>query len=428
MRGALTAAAAVTLALCACGGRDTNDSFRPVDPDAAVFWDRQTTDTAELLQQMVEEFNARHEGVPIKVERAGGYEEIERKVTASLRAGVVPALAVGYPNTTMEYIRANAVAAFDNFIHDPELGLTQADRDDFYPAAIEMNVYPQFGGKMYSFPFAKSVLMMYVNHKVLRDAGLAQPPATWDEFLAQCRQIKERTGKYAYAVDVDCSTFDGMVFSRGGEVYRDGATLFDSPEAVEVFELYEALGREKLAYQIAGGFDDQVALTQDEVAFAFRSSSGSIYVDQVMNGRTDDWGMTQIPQSDPARPATVLYGPNFVLFNTAPEQQRAAWAFVKFFTTTEMSVRWARGTGYLPIRRSAVAHADLKKHWEEKAYLKATFDCLPFARSEPNVAGWQDVRELVERAMADVLAGRAGAREAAALLKDRADDALRKRG
>lgn len=427
MRGAWIAAAVVVLALSACGGRDTKTSFRPVDPNAAVFWDRQTTDTAELLQQIVSEFNAQYEGTPIKVERAGGYEEIERKVTASLRAGVVPALAVGYPNTTMEYIRADAVVAFDGFIHDPEVGLTQADLDDFYPAAIEMNVYPQFGGKMYSFPFAKSVLMMYVNHKVLRDAGLAQPPATWDEFLAQCRQIKERTGKFAYAVDVDCSTFDGMVFSRGGDVYRNGVTAFDSPETLQVFELYETLGREKLAYQIAGGFDDQVALTQDEVAFAFRSSSGSIYVDQVMNGRANDWGMTQIPQSQPARPVTVLYGPNFVLFNTTLEQQRAAWEFVKFFTTTETSVRWARGTGYLPIRRSAVAHPDLKSHWEEKAYLKATFDCLPFARPEPNVAGWQDVRELVERAVADVLSGRSGARETAATLKARADEALRKR-
>lgn len=402
MRDAVIAAAAIALALCACGGRDTNAPFRPVDPDVAVFWDRQTTDTAELLQQMVKEFNAQYAGVPVRVERAGGYEEIERKVTASLRAGVVPALAVGYPNTIMEYIRANAVVAFDGFMHDPELGLTPADLDDFYPAAIEMNVYPQFGGKMYSFPFAKSVLVMYVNHKVLRDSGIGQPPSTWDEFLAQCRRIKERTGKYAYAVDADCSTFDGMVYSRGGEVYRDGATLFDSPEAVQALALYE-------------------------VAFAFRTSSGSIYVDQVMKGRADDWGITQIPQTDPARPATVLYGPNFVLFNSTPEQQQAAWAFVKFFTTPKMSVRWARGTGYLPIRRSAVAHPDLKKQWEEKAYLKAPFDCLPSARSEPNVAGWQDVRALVERAVADVLAGRANAQDTAAKLKAQADEAVRKR-
>ena len=421
------AAMAAMLALCACGGRESGALYKPVDPNAAVFWDRQTTESAELLQEMVREFNAKYSGVPIRVERAGGYEEIARKVTASLQAGVVPALAVGYPNTTEEYVRLNAVVAFDSFLRDPAIGLSSSDLEDYYPAAIEMNQYEQFGGKMYSFPFAKSVLMMYVNRKVLLDAGIDAPPETWDEFLSQCRQVKERTGKFAYAVDADCSTFDGMVFSRGGEVYRAGATLYDSPESVQALALYETLGRENLAYQIAGGFDDQLALTQDEVAFAFRTSSGSVYVDQVMAERTDDWCMTRIPQAVPARPVTVLYGPNFVLFNTTRAQQEAAWAFIKYFTSTEMSVRWARNSGYLPIRRSALAHPDLKKRWEEKPYLKAAFDCLPYARPEPNVAGWQDVRELVERAISDVLAGRTTADEAARALKVQADTLIQKR-
>ncbi len=426
--GALLAALAIgAAAIAGCGGGGGASGYRPVNPDAAVFWDRQTTETAALLQDIVTAFNAQYDGMPIRVERAGGYEDIHRKVLASLRAGVVPALAVGYPNTTMEYVRADAVVALDEFIHDPAHGFTEADLADFYPATLEMNRYPQFGGRMYSFPFAKSVLMLYFNRAILRAAGIEAPPATWDEFLAQCRQVKEKTGKYAYAIDVDCSTFNGMMLSMGGEVYADGQTLYDSPAAVRAFRLYQTLAREGVAYQIAGGYDDDIALTQGAVAFTMRSSAASSGIADVMKDRMDEWGMARIPQDDPARPATVLYGPNFVLFKTTPEQQRAAWAFIKYFTSVENSARWTLDTGYLPVRKAAAAHPEVQRLWAEKPYRKVTFECLPFARPEPNAPGWHEVRDLVERALADVIAGRLDAEAAAARLKRDADTALQER-
>lgn len=415
------------LVLLAASGCGREAGFMPVDSSAVVFWDRQTMETASLLQEMAADFNAGRAGLPIRVERTGGYDDIHRKIIASIRAGVLPGLSVNYPSAVLEYARAGAVVPFDTFLTDPEIGLSAADREDFLPAALEMNRYTDLENGMYSFPFAESVLMMYYNRKLLREAGFVQPPATWDEFLEQCRAIKARTGKQAYAIDVDCSTIDGMIFSRGGDVCAGGTTLYDSPEALAAFELYETISREKLGYQIAGGFDDELAMTQGEVAFAFRSSSGSTYVADVMKDRMEDWGMAVIPQADPEHPVTVLYGPNFVLFNSTPEQQRTAWEFVKFFTSTENCVRWTINTGYLPIRESAAADPRLQEHFETHAYRRTTFACLPFARPEPNIAGWQEVRELTERAVADIIAGRATAREAAARLKQEADALLRAR-
>lgn len=414
------------IAAAGCGGRGGETAYRPINPDAAVFWDRQTAETAALLQDIVTAFNAQYDGVPIKVERAGGYEDIHRKVLASLSAGAVPALAVGYPNTTIEYVRANAVVPLDDLIHDPELGFSSEELEDFYPAVLEMNRYPTFGGRMYSFPFAKSVLMLFFNRVVLRAAGIDQPPATWDEFLDQCRRVKRQSGKFAHAINVDCSTFDGMIFSMGGEVYDGTQTLYDSPAALRAFRLYQTLAREGLAYRIAGGYDDDIALTQGEVAFTMRSSAASSGIAEVMKDRMDEWGMARIPQDNPANPKTVLYGPNFVLFRTTLEQQRAGWAFIKYLTSVENSTRWTLGTGYLPVRKSAASHPDVQRLWEERPYRKATFECLSFARPEPNVPGWQEVRDLVERALADVIAGNAEAEAAAAALKRDADEVLRK--
>jgi len=290
---------------------------------------------------------------------------------------------------------------------------------------LEINEYPGYGEKMFSFPFCKSVLMMYYNREVLAAAGIEQPPETWDEFFEQCKQVKKRTGKPAYAVSVDCSTIDGWVYSMGGDVFDGTQSLFDSPEAIAVFELLEALATNDLAYQIAeGSYDDEVALTQGDIAFAFRSSSARTAVGRLMGGYNDRWGMARIPQADPGDPRTVLYGPNICIFNTTPEQQRAAWEFVKYFTSAETSVRWALGTGYLPIRKSASGSKAMQKFWGEWACNRAAFDCLPFAKSEPRVAGWQEVRLLVAKAATEVLTGLKSARQAALDLKHKADAAL----
>jgi multiple sugar transport system substrate-binding protein len=401
--------------------------FEPIDPAAAVFWDRQVTETAELLRSFAEEFNRTHADMPVRPEYIGGYTEIFRKVTASIQAGTLPAMAASYESMTAEYVKAGAVAPLDGFVNDPKLGYSETELQDFFPVVLEINRYPQFGGKMYSFPFTKSVLMMYFNETVLREAGIQAPPQTWDEFLEQCRAIKSKTGKIPYALAVDASTIDGWIYSMGGEIVVGTETQFHTPPAIRVFELLETLAKEKLAYPITPGtYDDEIALSQGQVAFVFRSSSGRTHVMDLMEDTKQEWGMTLIPQADPDNPATVLYGPNVCIFNVTPEQQRTAWEFIKYFTSPDVAARWALGSGYVPIRKSAAEHPDVQRFWAEWKYNRAAYDCLPFARSEPNLAGWQRVRDLIDNAVTSVLAGLKSGRQAAVDLKQEADAALRR--
>lgn len=417
-----TLTAALAVGALGCGGPA---GYRPIDPEAVVFWDRQTTESAELIRQIAADFNTQFPGIPIKIERAGGYTDIFRKVSASIQARALPGMAVSYQSMTAEYVPTGAIVDLDQFIQDPKQGLSPEELDDFFPVVLETNRYEDFGGKMYSFPFAKSVLMLYFNKGVLGQAGIEAPPATWDAFLEQCRQIKAKTGKAAYAVSVDCSTIDGMIFSFGGEVVRGRETLFDSPPALRVFELLETLAKEELAYQITPGtYDDEVAFSKNDVAFTIRSSSHRGPASILMQGRQNQWGIAALPQGNPEHPVTVLYGPNITVFNTSLEHQARAWAFIKYFTSAEVNVRWALGTGYVPMRKSAAQHPDIQAFWAEWEYNRAAYDCLSFARSEPNLAGWQQVRDLVEKAETEILTGVKSARQAALDLKQAADAVL----
>jgi multiple sugar transport system substrate-binding protein len=399
--------------------------FEPLDANAAVFWSRQTTESAELLRGLAEKFNAQSDGLDIKVVHAGSYADIYQKTSASIQAGVLPALSVAYENMTIEYVASGAVQSLEAFVTHPEYGLSETELADFFPVILKTNRYPQFGNELYSFPFAKSVLVMYFNREVMTKAGLETPPGTWDAFLQQCRQIKAKTGGYAYAMDVDASTFNAMIFSMGGEVYRDGKMLYDSPATVKALELLGTLTRERLAYQIPKGtFDDEAALAAGRVAFTLRTSAGKASVAQLFGGENARWGLARLPQADPEKPATVLFGSNVVVFNTTPAHEEVAWRFLTYFTSTEVCVEWALATGYLPMRKSAVQAPEMQAYFDRWAYNRVPYDSLGFAQSEPAIEGWQSVRSLAENAVTSVITGMQSPEAAAAELNAKANALL----
>lgn len=418
---------AIAFVLVGCGGGGGSEAgFEPIDDSAAVMWVRQTTTAEVLLNEIVDAFNAERVGLPVKIEYAGDYGDIYRKVSASIQAKSLPGMTVAYESMTTEFAMTGAVQRLDDLIADPEVGLTEDELADFFPGVLETNRYAALGGGTYSFPFSKAVLVMYFNQRVLREAGISDPPRTWGAFVDQCRTIKQKTGKFAYAIDIDCSTLDGFLMAMGGDIVSEQGDAFAGPEMLQVFQMLRTLVDEELAYLTPPRtFEDRSALAQDEVAFIFRSSSHLAPIGELMEGDRDAWGVAVIPQHDPEQPRTVLYGPNACVFAIGDDQVRTSWEFIRFFSRPENSVKWALGTGYLPVRKSAAELPELKAYWAEWEGHRVPYDCLTFARPEPNRAGWQEVRGLVEVAAKGVVTGIRSPEDAARELSTKATAILK---
>jgi sn-glycerol 3-phosphate transport system substrate-binding protein len=119
-----------------------------------------------------------------------------------------------------------------------------------------------------------------------------------------------------------------------------------------------------------------------------------------------------IPQKDPSKPVTVMFGGNFVAFKTTPLKQAAAWEWIKFFSDRDQTVNWSIKSSYMPVRRSAADHPDLKAHWDGEPQARQAFQLTPTARPEPTILAWQEIRELVQAALTSVISGRAAPKAA----------------
>jgi len=100
-----------------------------------------------------------------------------------------------------------------------------------------------------------------------------------------------------------------------------------------------------------------------------------------------------------------MYGPSITVFQTTPEKQLASWLFLKWFTEPEQTARWAITTGYFPVRRSAAQSEEMLAHFSENPLYAKAFSFLPYAKTEPTIAGWQAVRDALEEAIVAVITG-----------------------
>jgi phosphate/phosphite/phosphonate ABC transporter binding protein len=109
-----------------------------------------------------------------------------------------------------------------------------------------------------------------------------------------------------------------------------------------------------------------------------------------------------IPHTTPD-PVMNIYGASVSIPKTTPENELAAWLFVKYYTSADAQAGWAKASQYFPVR-SSVAEGMADYFAEQPAY-KTAFDMLKYGIYEPPVQGYDFVRDLMEESMAAVADG-----------------------
>lgn len=97
-----------------------------------------------------------------------------------------------------------------------------------------------------------------------------------------------------------------------------------------------------------------------------------------------------------------VYGASVSIPKSTPEQELAAWLFIKYYTTTEVQAKWAQASEYFPVRASVAK--DLEEYFSTRPAYKTAFDMLQYSKFEPPTPGYDFVREMVNTAMATIIA------------------------
>jgi multiple sugar transport system substrate-binding protein/sn-glycerol 3-phosphate transport system substrate-binding protein len=392
-------------------GTSGADPLAGVDPTGATvtYWHQHSREREEGLNAMIDRFNQTNEwGITVVGEYQGGYSDIYNKMITGLAGGEVPNLVVAYQNQASGYQVADGLVDMTPYVESPEYGIE--DPSDFFEGFYLQDINAQFDNERLGFPPNRSAEVMYYNKTWLEELGYDAPPATWDEFAEMVAAATDpAAGTYGYALRTDASNVYAMVISRGGEIAAPGGAgyQFDTPEMRDSMEFMKGLYDAGYVKMIAESYGDQTDFGNRLVLFTMGSTSGlpfyQMAVDAGENG-TFEWSVAPPPHTTP-RAAVNVYGASVSIPKTTPEQQLAAWLFVRWMSEPEQQAEWVRISNYFPVRRSVANN--LGDYFAENPRFEDAFNILQTSdtSAEPPYAGYDEVRDLMAGAYNAIIDG-----------------------
>jgi ABC-type glycerol-3-phosphate transport system substrate-binding protein len=404
-----------------------SDTISQLDPTGAqiTLWHPFTGTEEQTLLALISEFNSQNEwGITIKPEYGGPYPDLHKKTLASIAFGSPPEMTFTDHSRVAEYARADVIQPLDGYLANEKYGLTAEELQDYFPVFLAGDRYPAFDNELLSLSPSLGMEVMYYNVDMLNELGYENPPATWDEFEAVCMDATRDTDgdglndTFGYAVSPSGSTFASWVWSRGGQLLsKDGQRVLFQEQGLEALTLLRDLIDSDYAYQAIEEDGDRSDFCQGKVLFIFDSLDGlcsdlTAAEEGTVVEPEFEWSIAPFPHGT-AKPVVGMYGPTLSIFETTPQKQLAGWLFIKWFTGPEQATRWAIASDHFPVRRSAVETETMVAFFEENPLYEDAFGFpstdsghrLEYARMEPAIAGWQEIRDALYKAIVGVASG-----------------------
>ncbi|MFD8424048.1 ABC transporter substrate-binding protein [Streptomyces sp. NPDC059466] len=406
------AAGAVTISLLtaatACGGGSSNGGSND-SPKTLTYWASNQGASIEIdkkvLQPELDKFE-KQSGIKVKVEVVPWSDLLNRILTATTSGQGPDVLNIG--NTWSASLQATGallpwdaknfakIGGKDRFV-DSALGSTGAEGKD--PAAVPL----------YSMAYA-----LYYNKKSFADAGIAKPPATWDELVADGKKLSKggKWGLGAEGSNVSENIHHVFVFAKqhGADFFTaDGKADFTNDGVVAAVQQYVGLmAKDKI---IAPG-NAEYAQNQSVSDFAKGKNAMLLWQSASANlksqGMSEDaYGIAPVPvQSGTPGTGTnvnsMVAGINLAVFKNSKNLDGAA-KFVKFMTSdAEQKIL---NTAYSSIPPVKTAQGDAAFNTPSNAVLKDTL--AKSAAALPQVADESQFETAVGTAVKELFAAAA---------------------
>jgi len=299
------------------------------------------------------------------------------------------------------------------------------------------------GGTQYGVPNEIDVYALNYNKKLFAEAGITEPPKTWDEFVADAKLLTNKDkGQQGFGMINSWAAgvlhpFASLLVSNGGDLVADGKPALASDNAKQTFELYENL--------IKSGYSDPAMATAD-------ANTTGPFLDNFVSGKTGmiimanwwesalkagmgdafaDIGTAPIPvgpMGDKARSISYSWM-TVVNAKASAEEQAAAWDFLEWLNGPESGPDGASAMGdilmsmgILPSRTSDVAAFQSKLDSDPflGGYVKTLGDAKPF----PVVLGGQEFSESLQKTLESMQFGQLSAADAQSTAQADAEEIL----
>ncbi|HYR96711.1 MAG TPA: sugar ABC transporter substrate-binding protein [Candidatus Binatus sp.] len=376
----------------------------------------------EVVERMIPEFERRHPGIRVRVQQIPWSAAHEKLLTAYVGGAMPDVFQAG--NTWLPELAAiDALEPLDERIARS----STVHRDDYFPGILDTNV---IDGVTWGVPWYVDTRVLFYRADLLAEAGLTEPPRTWDAWVDAMARLKARAGADRYAILLPFREWQVPVIlalQAGADLLRDGDRYGDFRSAPfrQAFEFYLDLFRRGFAPRTGEAAIGNVY--QD-----FAGGYFSLYVTGPWNigefGRRlpaemqERWATAPMPGPREGPGVSLAGGASLAVFRGSARKD-AAWALVEYLSEPGRQAEFHRLTGDLPARKSAWLEEDLPAERRARAFWVQ----LQHVRPTPKIPEWERIASKITQYAEAAARGDVTLERAVAMLDEEVDGVLEKR-
>jgi sn-glycerol 3-phosphate transport system substrate-binding protein len=321
-----------------------------------IFWHAMGGRNGEALERLISAYNNSQTKVEVEGQYQGNYDDAITKLRATPK-GMGPDVMQLYDIGTRWAIDSGTTLKMQDFIN--------ADKYDISDYEPNILAYYTLDGELYSMPFNCSSPVVIYNKKAVAAAGL--DPKTAFISMDACLESAQKMSAAGYAVGGSFTNyswvFEQLVSIQDKDLLDNGngrkgraTKVIASDALLNIFTKLRTIVQDPSNKNFGKG----TAESKNQFAtgtIGYILDSCSIYADvSAAAGGAFEVGFAPVPRVNSGDTGGVSVGGGSLWLMDTGDKNRAnaAWGFIKFLTGAQQQADWSMGTGYLPIRRSAV--------------------------------------------------------------------------
>lgn len=299
-----------------------------------TFWSAYNTTDAEystLTDTLIPAFEKAHPDIKVKAVDFP-YDQLRQNLLTSLAGGGFPDVLRSDIIWVPEFANLGALAQLD--------GLTGfgALKDKVFPGPLSTNLW---NGHTYGLPLDTNTTALIYNKDLFKQAGIARPPKTFDEFVSDIKKLTVKkdgkTTRYGFAMScTDPWCFMPFIWSNGGAItnadYTKASGYLDSAATVKAMETVAQLSQEGYLKVIGPG-DLGAYEGLGQGVYAMNQDGPWAYPSLHSSYPKLELGFAPFPAGSGGSVTPV--GGEDIVISSQSKHKDAAWTFVQFMLNEE---------------------------------------------------------------------------------------------
>ena len=370
------------------------------------------------MKYIIDQFNQENGwGITVKSVDQGLFQNPRESVETAFKDGLVPNLMIIDDLPIPGWYEEGYIIDLNPFIEDPAAGFTTTEMKEFYPGLFEE--YTLRGGIRPAIPFVQAIQVMYYNQSWGKELGFQTPPENYaDVYEQSCASTQNsqddqddsnvQSGGLILYPDAASITswiyaYEGTLLDRESGKYQFTSREFREVGMDWITMLQDGCGLMITGYPNPMAQEIEIDQFNRRGALMIMSSSKNyhlIHMGANTTGRADDWTMIPFvgPDGDKAVTAEVQ---SSVIFDSNPDEELAAWLFLKYLTSPEIQAEWVQDSYYYPVHKGASRF--LNDYRIDNPHWSQGYTLLRYSKANQLHQSWEVIQQAVGDAFEAIL-------------------------